>query len=119
VGSLVLISGRSVKLVKGKFIPVSLICAGQRVCSGTIKVRTDKRVKTARLSKIRRRVLQLGTKKFSIPGNKRKKVLVPVSKRKIRILKRLRQVRVRATIREVDLQGKPRISTRTFMLRAR
>ena len=42
-----------------------------------------------------------------------------MGKRNVRILKRLRRVRVRATIREVDLKGKPRISTRTFMLRAR
>jgi RTX calcium-binding nonapeptide repeat (4 copies) len=119
IGSLVLISGRSVKLVKGKFIPISLTCAGQRECSGTVKVRTDTRVRTASLSKKRRRVLQLGSKKFSVPGNKRKKILVPVAKRNVRILKRLRRVRVRATIREVDLKGKPRISTRTFMLRAR
>lgn len=119
VGSLVLISGRSVKLVKGKFIPISLTCAGQRTCSGTVKLRTDTRVRTASLSKKRRRVLQLGSKKFSIPGNKRKKVLVGVSKRNVRTLKRLRRVRVRATIREIDLKGKPRVSTRTFMLRAR
>jgi hypothetical protein len=119
VGSLVLISGRSVKLVKGRFIPISLTCAGQRTCSGTVNVRTDKRVKTSGVSKKRRRVLKLGSTKFSIQGNKRKKVLVPVAKRKIRMLKRLRRVKVRATIRELDLQGKPRISTRTFLLRAR
>jgi RTX calcium-binding nonapeptide repeat (4 copies) len=119
VGSLVLISGRSVKLVKGRFIPISLTCAGPRTCSGTVKVRTDKRVKTSTVSKKRRRVLQLGSKKFSIRGNTRKKVLVPVGKRKVRMLKRLRRVKVRATIRELDLQGKPRISTRAFLLRAR
>jgi hypothetical protein len=44
---------------------------------------------------------------------------VPVGKRKIKMLKRLRRVKVRATIRELDLQGKPRISTRAFLLRAR
>ena len=118
VGSLVLISGRSVKLVKGRFIPITLTCAGQQTCSGTVKVRTDKRVRTSRRRKARR-VLQLGAKKFSIPGNRRKRVLVPVGKRKVKILKRLRRVRARATIREVDLKGKPRISRRVFLLRAR
>lgn len=120
VGSLVLISGRSVKLVKGRFIPIGLTCSGQRTCSGTVYVRTDKRVKAAGVSKkSRRRVLQLGSKKFSIKGNRRTKVLVSVAKRKVKLLKRLKIVKVRAIIREVDLQGKPRISTRTFMLRAR
>jgi hypothetical protein len=118
VGSLVLISGRSVKLVKGKFIPIGLACAGKRMCSGTVKVRTDTPVRMATVSK-KRKVLQLGSTKFSIPGNGRKKVLVAVGKRNLRILRRLKRVRVRATIREIDLKGQPRISTRTFMLRAR
>ena len=120
VGSLVLISGRTVKLVKGKLIPITLTCAGLRTCAGTVKVKTDKQVKTSsKGKKPRRRVLQLGSKKFSIPGNKRKKILVPVTKRKVKLLRRLKRVKIRATIRETDSNGKPRISTRTFMLRAR
>jgi len=123
IGSLVLISGRSVKLAAGKLVPVSLTCAGKSVCSGTVTVATNKPVKTARAAKKRkkakRRVVRLGSKKFSIPGNKRKKVFVPLSKSKVKLLKRLRRVKVRATIREVDVKGHPRISTRTIMLRAR
>jgi RTX calcium-binding nonapeptide repeat (4 copies) len=120
LGSLVLISGRSVKLVKGRLVPVSLTCAGQRVCVGRVTVTTNKPVTKAKTGKKRRRrVERLGSRTFSIQGNKRVKVLIPLSKSKVKLLKRLRRVLVRATIREVDINGHPRISTRTFMLRAR
>jgi hypothetical protein len=131
VGSLVLISGRSVKLVRGKLVPVSLTCAGQRRCEGKITVATDKPVRSARKAastarhkkkkrkKSKPRVQRLGSAHYSIEGNRRAKVLVPLSKSKVRLLKRLKRVKVRATIREVDLKGNPRISMRTFTLRAR
>jgi uncharacterized repeat protein (TIGR01451 family) len=119
-GSYVLISGRSVKLVKGKFVPVKLTCAGQRKCAGTITVTTTRTVKSGRKGKKRkRRVARLGSKSFSIEGNRQEKVLVPLSKKKVKLLKRLKRVKAKAAIREIDLKGNPRISTRSFMLRAR
>jgi uncharacterized repeat protein (TIGR01451 family) len=122
-GSYVLISGRSVKLVKGKFLPVKLTCAGLRKCAGTISVSTEKPITKAKKpkkgKKQKRRVARLGSKKFSIEGNRQQKVLVPLSKSKVKLLKRLKRVKARATIREIDLKGHPRISTRSFMLRAR
>jgi hypothetical protein len=122
IGSLVLISGRSVKLVKGRLVPVSLTCAGQRQCEGKVTVATDTPVRGAKRKhgkKRKPRVQRLGSKRFSIAGNRRQKVLIPLSRAKVRLLKRLKQVKARATIHEIDLHGKPRISTRTFMLRAR
>jgi uncharacterized repeat protein (TIGR01451 family) len=121
-GSYVLISGRSVKLVKGRFVPVRLTCAGPRVCAGTITVTTAKPVKAskkARKKKRKRRIAKLGSKKFSIQGNRQKKVLVPLGKGKVKLLRKLKRVRAKAAIREIDLKGHPRVSTRTFMLRAR
>jgi hypothetical protein len=123
VGSLVLISGRSVKLVKGKLVPVGITCAGKQKCEGTVTVATDKPVKktkkTKRRKKAKARIERLGSKQYSIEGNRQAKVMVPLSKSKVRLLKRLKRVKVRATIREVDLQGHPRISMRSFTLRAR
>ncbi len=122
-GSYVLISGRSVKLVKGKFVPVRLTCAGQRKCEGAITISTAKPVtstkKPKKGKKRKRRVARLGSKRFAIESNRQQKVLVPLSKSKIKLLKRLKRVKAKAAIREVDLKGNPRISTRTFMLRAR
>jgi uncharacterized repeat protein (TIGR01451 family) len=121
-GSYVLISGRSVKLVKGKLVPVKLTCAGQRKCEGSITVASDKPVETARRGKgrkPRRRVVRLGRKKFSIEGNRQQRVLVPLSKSNVGLLRRLKRVKARVTIREIDVHGHLRVSTRTFMLRAR
>ena len=122
-GSYVLISGRSVKLVKGKFVPVRLTCAGQRKCEGAITISTAKPVKSTKKpkkgKKRKRRVARLGSKRFAIEGNRQQKVLVPLTKSKIKLLRRLKRVKAKAAIREIDLKGNPRISTRTFMLRAR
>jgi hypothetical protein len=115
-GSLVLISGRSVKLVKGRLVPVALTCSGQRKCEGQLAITSDLPLKKKRK---RKRAVRLGTTKFSIEGNKRARVMVPLSPAKVRLVKRLRRLKVRATIREIDVQGHPRISTRTFFLRAR
>ena len=127
VGSLVLISGRAVKLVRRKLVPVSLTCAGQHRCVGDVTVATDKPVRKTQTSgrqakkrkKSKPRIVKLGSTHYSIEGNRRSQVMVPLSRSKVRLLKRLKRVKVRATIREIDLKGHPRISTRTFTLRAR
>jgi uncharacterized repeat protein (TIGR01451 family) len=122
-GSYVLISGRSVKLVKGRFVPVKLTCAGQRRCEGSITVATAKPVGTAKKpkkgKKRKRRVARLGSKKFGIDANRQQRVLIPLAKSKVKLLRRLKRVKAKAAIREIDLKGNPRVSTRTFTLRAR
>jgi uncharacterized repeat protein (TIGR01451 family) len=119
-GSYVLISGRSVKLVKGKFVPVILTCAGSRKCEGDITVTTARPMQSSRRGrKPKRGVARLGSKRFSIEGNREEKVLVPLTRSKIKLLRRLKRVKAMASIREVDLKGNPRISTRTFTLRTR
>jgi hypothetical protein len=125
-GSYVLISGRSVKLVKRRFVPVKLTCAGPRKCEGTITISTAKPIKATKQQKKgkkhkkrKRRVARLGSKKFAIEGNRQQKVLVPLTKSKIKLLRRLKRVKAKADIREIDLHGNPRLSTRTFTLRTR
>lgn len=122
-GSYVLISGRSVKLVKGRFVPVKLTCAGPRRCEGAITITTARPVKsTTKRRKGRKpkpRVARLGSKAFSIEGNRQQQVLVPLTKSKIKLLRRLKRVKAMAAIREIDLKGNPRVSTRSFTLRAR
>jgi uncharacterized repeat protein (TIGR01451 family) len=118
-GSVVLISGRSVKLVKGRLVPVIITCAGQRKCAGRLTITSDKPLKKPRQSKKGKRVERLGSTSFAIDGNRHAKVMVRLSRRKARLVKQLRRVKARATIREVDVGGHPRISTRTFLLRAR
>jgi Big-like domain-containing protein len=116
-GSLVLISGRTVKLVKGKLVPIRLTCSGPRKCEGRLTITSDKPVKKAK--KKGKRIERLGSKLFSIKGNHSARVMVPLSRSKVRLIKRLHRLKTRATIRELDPRGRPRISTRTFLLRAR
>jgi hypothetical protein len=118
-GSFVLISGRSVKLAKGRLVPVSLTCAGQRKCEGRLTITSDKPLKQSKKHKKRKRLERLGSKRFSVEGNHRIKVMVPLSRSKVRLIKRLGHLKARATIRETDPQGHPRISTRAFLLRTR
>jgi hypothetical protein len=120
-GSLVLISGRTVKLVKGKLVPIRLTCSGPRKCEGRLTITSDRPVKKAKKKgkNRKRRIERLGSKRFSIEGNHGARVMVPLSRAKVRLIKRLHRLKTRATIREIDPRGRPRISTRTFLLRAR
>jgi hypothetical protein len=120
-GSLVLISGRTVKLKGGKYVPVRLTCDGPRKCSGRLTVTSDKPLKKKKGKKKTKskRLERLGSKRFAIEAHGTAKILVKLSRKKVRLLKRLKRLKARATIREIDVRGNPRISTRTFMLRAR
>jgi hypothetical protein len=118
-GSLVLISGRTVKVSQGRFVPVSLTCSGPHKCEGRLTVTSDKPIRKVKRHKKSKRLERLGSTRFSIEGNKTAKVLVPLSRKKVRLLRKLKRVKARATIREIDVRGHPRVSTRTFLLRAR
>ncbi len=114
LGSIVLISGRTVKMSKSGTVPVSLNCAGSRVCAGTVTLTTAAPVRITA-----RKIARLGKAKFNIKPQKKKLVRVRLTKTARKLVKRLRRVRSRATIREIDLRGNPRISSRLFTLRSK
>jgi hypothetical protein len=114
IGSLVLISGNAVKMSRKGRISISLTCAGAVKCSGRLSITTAEPV-----SKRSRKLVTLGTKRFSIAGNKKRKISVKFSKRNMRLVKRLKRFKAKAVIREIDSRGNPRISSRLFILRAR
>jgi hypothetical protein len=114
IGSLVLIAGNTVRMSRKGKVPISLTCAGAVNCSGRLSITT-----AAPVSKRDRRLVTLGTKKFRIGANKKRKVTVRFSKAKIRLAKRLKRFKAKAVIREIDARGNPRISSRIFVLRAR
>jgi hypothetical protein len=114
IGSLVLISGNTVKMSRRGRVPISLTCAGALKCTGRLSITTAEPV-----SKRNRRLVTLGAKKFTIAANKKRTINVRFSKSKMRLAKRLKRFKAKAVIREVDLRGNPRISTRIFILRAR
>ena len=61
----------------------------------------------------------LGSKRFTIAANKKRKIKVRFSKRKRKLAKRLKRFKAKVVITEVDQRGNPRISSRVFILRAR
>ena len=114
LGSIVLISGRTVKMSKSGTVPVSLNCAGSQVCKGKLTLTTADPVRITA-----RKIARLGNAKFKIKPQGKKLIRVRLSKTARKLVKRLRRVRSRATIREVDLRGNPRISSRLFTLRSK
>jgi hypothetical protein len=112
LGSIVLISGRTAKMSKSGTVPVSLNCAGSRVCKGTMTLNTADPVRITA-----RKIARLGKAKFRIKPQSKKLIRVKLTKTARKLVKRLRRVRTRATIREIDLRGNPRISSRVFTLR--
>jgi hypothetical protein len=114
IGSLVLISGRAVKMSRKGRISILLTCAGAARCTGRLSITTAEPVR-----KKSRKLVTLGAKKFAIAANKKRRVKVKFSKGKMRLAKRLKRFKAKALIREIDARGNPRISSRLFILRAR
>jgi len=114
IGSLVLISGNTVRVSRKGRVQISLTCAGARTCSGRLSITT-----AAPVRKRSRKLVTLGAKKFKIGANRKRKINVRFSKRNLRLAKRLKRFKAKAIIREVDERGNPRISSRIFILRAR
>jgi hypothetical protein len=114
LGSIVLISGRTVKMSKSGTVPVSLNCAGSQTCKGTMTLATADPVRITA-----RKIVRLGNAKFRIKPQSKKLIRVRLNKTARKLVKRLRRVRSRATIREIDLRGNPRISSRVFTLRSK
>jgi hypothetical protein len=114
IESLVLISGRPVRMSRKGVVSISLQCAGTKTCKGRMSITTAEPVKRKS-----RKLETLGSTKFSIAANKKKNVRVRFSKRKRKLAKRLKRFKAKVVIREVDQRGNARISSRVFILRAR
>jgi hypothetical protein len=114
IDSLVLISGSAVKMSKRGIVAIRLHCAGIRLCKGRMKITTAEPVRRKS-----RKLVTLGSKKFSISANKKRKIKVRLSKSKRRLAKRLKRFKAKVVIHEIDQRGNPRISSRVFILRAR
>ncbi len=105
------ISGRRVKMSKTGVIPVRVTCpTGELPCRGRLRLQTAGRVETSA-----RRKLALGSKTFNIPAGKTRTVKVKVANKVRRVVRRYRNLRVRATVR---LNG-ARTTNRTITVRGR
>jgi hypothetical protein len=115
-GNLVLIAGRAVKISKRGYASVALNCSGGRDCAGRVILATSKPVRYSALR--RRRIVRLGSAKFSIPATRTRRVRVKISKRKVRLVRKLRRLSTDVIVRDFDRAGRARVSTRTIVLRA-
>jgi hypothetical protein len=113
--SLVLIAGRAVKVSRRGILSVTLNCSGTRDCAGTVVLSTSKPI---RYSKKRKKVVRLGSHKFQIGVGRTKKIRVRISRRKMRLLRRLRRVSADVTVHDRDRAGRARVGTRTILLKA-
>ena len=114
IESLVLISGRAVKMSRKGVVSIGLQCAGSLACKGRMTITTAAPVKRRS-----RKLERLGSARFSIAANKRKNVKVRFSKSKRSLVKKLKRFKAKVVITEVDHRGNQRISSRVFILRAR
>ena len=114
IESLVLISGRTVKMSRKGEVSISLQCAGSSTCKGRMTITTAEPVKRRS-----RKLERLGSTKFSIAANKKKNVKVRFSKSKRKLAKRLKRFKAKVVITEVDKRGNARVSSRVFVMRAR
>ena len=114
IDSLVLISGAGVKMSRRGVVGIRLSCAGIRTCKGRMRITTAEPVR--RKSK---KLVTLGSKRFTIGANKKRKINVRFSKSKRRLARRLKRFKAKVVINEVDQRGNPRISSRIFILRTR
>jgi hypothetical protein len=114
IESLVLISGRPVKMTRKREVKIRLQCAGTNTCKGRMAITTAEPVKR-RSKKLER----LGSARFTIAANKAKSVKVRFSKAKAKLAKKLKRFKAKVVITEIDKRGNKRVSSRVFVLRAR
>ncbi len=115
-GNLVLIAGKAVKISKRRYATVALNCAGGRTCAGRVILATSKPIRYSALR--RRRIVRLGSAKFSIPATRTRKVRIRISKSKVKLVRKLRRVPADVIVRDLDRSGRARVSTRTIVLKA-
>jgi hypothetical protein len=76
-------------------------------------LQTSKPVRLAR-----KRIVRLGAAKFKIAPARTVKVRVRLSRRNMRLVRRLRRVNTDVIVKDLDRVGRARVSTRTILLKA-
>ena len=99
---------------RNRAVTVRLNCAGTKACSGRVVLTTASGVRFHR----HKLLLRLGSARFSIPATVTAQVKVRLSKKKYRLLKRIRRAKALVTVTDVDRAGRARVSTREITLRA-
>ncbi len=114
--SLVLIAGRTVKISRTGWATVTLNCSGTKDCAGRVILTSAEPIRYSRLR--RRKIVRLGSAKFTILAGRTRKVRIHLSRSKVKIVRKLRRLPADVTVRDLDRAGRARVSTRTIVLKA-
>jgi hypothetical protein len=66
----------------------------------------------------KKRIVRLGRAKFQIKATRTRRVRIHISRRKMRLLRKLRKVNTDIIVRDRDGAGRARVSSRTIVLKA-
>ncbi|KKL09760.1 hypothetical protein LCGC14_2562640, partial [marine sediment metagenome] len=116
----------TVRVGSNGVVPFTLSCPSSEPggCTGkvTLKSRGKVRVSTSGLGtarkRARKRKVTLGSKSFRIAGGKSAVVKVRLSKKNRRLLRKLRRIRARATVKASDTAGNARTRAKNVTLKA-
>jgi hypothetical protein len=113
--SFVLIPARPIKVDAKGIAWVRLRCAGTRRCTGRLELWSARPVSLS----AQKRLLKLGSKRFSIPPLRSRNIQIKLSDARLQLVRELEKLRTNVTVRDRDSAGRPRKSVRTVTLRAR
>jgi hypothetical protein len=114
IGPAVDISRRTRRLTRRGVVRVRLRCPSGEPAgclAGRLRLKSAKRVQVAV-----RRIVRLGSKRFSIPSGRSKVVRIRLSRRNRALVRRRGRLRVRARASAIDQAGNRRATTATFLL---
>jgi hypothetical protein len=113
---------RSIMVAAGK-VPLSLRCPTgvEGPCAGSVVIQTAGRIDPERIlgAAARKRVVKLGTARFTIPAGTTRTVRVGLNKTAKLLLAELRSLQARATVTSRDAAGRQAVTTRKLKLVAK
>jgi hypothetical protein len=116
-GPVMAVVSKAVKLDSRGAFAVPISCpASEQVCEGILSIETLVQVGAGRAA--RKRKVTLGRSAFRIPGGQSLRMKVRLSKRNLRLIRKLRKVRVLAIINARDQAGNAQTTRQTLILKA-
>ncbi len=114
------ISRRTVTLTTGGVAGVPVSCPPEAAggCRGVITLQTARRIPVVVIARKRKRIVKLGRARFDIAAGTTRRVRITLSKRNQKLLRKLRRVKVRATVRPRAGGGGGGKIERVFTLKA-
>jgi hypothetical protein len=111
------VTSSSLELDRKGYVAVKVSCpAGEPAgCTGTLTLRTASRVRAS----AKRKIVTLGKARLRIRAGRTVKVNVKLSSRNRKLVRRLRRLKVKVTVRAKDQAQNTRTTTRSLTLKAR